>query len=307
MVAVSHIKSVTIADFTGTVTVFNSLGSTVTANATDIVRPSDWDSVHNYNLTITGNTSGSSTIGGATNFILAGGSNVTLSMNTAASIATISISAGGGILSRYTDWGGGFENSASSNITNNSLSIKGFLIYEDLSFSRVDLLGSLSIASSATANTYAMAVSSVMVPYTRNASTLSPIVGASGTTTFSGASNTASFNSLTGPRLFSFPLSTKLSAGEYFAGFQFSTNSSATGTATTSGMTLGVAFGTNALTSATEWRDIGSTNVASTNIVFGGVFSTNISNTTQTLALSAITQTGTAGVRAGVPLIFRNW
>ena len=88
--AISHIKSNTIADFTGTVTVFNSVGSTQTANATDLVRPIDWNSVHNFFQTISGNTAGSSTMSG-TNLVWAGGNNITLSNNTAAGAATISI------------------------------------------------------------------------------------------------------------------------------------------------------------------------------------------------------------------------
>ena len=83
--AVSHVKNVTIADFTGTVTVFNSAGATVTANATDIVRPSDWTSAHNQFITISGNTVGASTMSG-TNIVLHGGNNVTLSANGASLI-----------------------------------------------------------------------------------------------------------------------------------------------------------------------------------------------------------------------------
>ena len=75
--AISHVKSVTIADFTGTVTVFNSAGATTTANATDIVRPTDWNSVHNQYFTLTGNTNNASTASGS-NVVLSGGNGVTL-------------------------------------------------------------------------------------------------------------------------------------------------------------------------------------------------------------------------------------
>jgi filamentous hemagglutinin len=93
--AVSHIKNVTIGDFTGTVTVLNSQAITVTANATDIVRPSDWNSQHNQFLTLSGNTAGSSTVSG-TNIVFQGGNNLTLSAATAAGAATIVFSAGAG-------------------------------------------------------------------------------------------------------------------------------------------------------------------------------------------------------------------
>jgi len=76
-VSVSHIKSNIIPDFTGTVTQFDSLGQTVTVAATDLVRPSDWNSVHNQFFTLTGNTNNASTVSG-TNVVLSGGNGVTL-------------------------------------------------------------------------------------------------------------------------------------------------------------------------------------------------------------------------------------
>jgi hypothetical protein len=75
--SISHVKSNTIADFTGTVTVFNSVGATETRNATDLVRPSDWNSAHNQFYTLTGNTNNASTASG-TNVVLSGGNGVTL-------------------------------------------------------------------------------------------------------------------------------------------------------------------------------------------------------------------------------------
>ena len=86
--AVSHVKSNTIGDFTGTVTVFNSQGSTATAAATDIVRPGDWNSAHNQYVTISGDTLGTSTASG-TNIAFGGQNNVQLSMSTAAGGATV--------------------------------------------------------------------------------------------------------------------------------------------------------------------------------------------------------------------------
>lgn len=59
-----HIKTNTVADFTGTVTVYNQTGGTQTVAATDLVRPSDWNSQHKMLLTFTGNTTGNSTVSG---------------------------------------------------------------------------------------------------------------------------------------------------------------------------------------------------------------------------------------------------
>jgi hypothetical protein len=52
LATITHIKSNTIGDFTGTVTLFNSAGTTVTALATDLVRPSDWNSNHSVQITM---------------------------------------------------------------------------------------------------------------------------------------------------------------------------------------------------------------------------------------------------------------
>ena len=51
---ISHIKSNTIADWTGAVTVGNSTGGTGTVNASDLVRPSDWNSSHAASIQLTG-------------------------------------------------------------------------------------------------------------------------------------------------------------------------------------------------------------------------------------------------------------
>jgi len=89
--AVSHVYSNTAADFTGTITGFNSQGSTVTIAATNLVRPSDWNSAHNQYFTLSGNTNNSSVVSG-TNVVLSGDNNITL----IGSGATIGISAAGG-------------------------------------------------------------------------------------------------------------------------------------------------------------------------------------------------------------------
>jgi hypothetical protein len=59
--AISHVKSITIADGTDT----------------NIVRPSDWNSAHNMFFTLSGNTNNASTVSGQ-NIVLSGGPNITL-------------------------------------------------------------------------------------------------------------------------------------------------------------------------------------------------------------------------------------
>ena len=95
MSAVSHVKTNTIGDFANTVTVFNSQGSTTTAAATDLVRPGDWNSAHNFYQTISsvggtagGKTFGTSTMSG-TNLVLGAQDGMVLSNSTAAGAATV--------------------------------------------------------------------------------------------------------------------------------------------------------------------------------------------------------------------------
>ena len=78
--ALSHVKVDTIADLTGTVTIYDSAGITATVAATGLVRPSDWNSAHNQFITVSGNTVGASTASG-TNIIYQGAGIVTLSAN----------------------------------------------------------------------------------------------------------------------------------------------------------------------------------------------------------------------------------
>lgn len=75
--AIVHVFNNAAVDFTGTVTGFNSQGSTATLAATNLVRPSDWNSAHNQLYTLTGNTNNASTASG-TNVVFSGGNNITL-------------------------------------------------------------------------------------------------------------------------------------------------------------------------------------------------------------------------------------
>lgn len=104
--AVQHVYSNAVADGT----------------ATSVVRPSDWNSYHNQYVTISGNTSGQSTISG-TNIVFEGGNNVTLSANTAAGAATIIVS--GGDTSQFLTTA--MQSNAGSNFvgTNSALTANG--------------------------------------------------------------------------------------------------------------------------------------------------------------------------------------
>ena len=141
LMAISHVKSNAIGDFTGTVTVLNSLGLPTTAAATDLVRPSDWNSVHNQFYTLSGNTSNASTASG-TNVVLQAAGNITL----VGSTDTIVIS-GGPVI-------GGWEpipmgnNSTFSSQGQNSLYLQKLNPDEAYSFNNFELSVSGSFVSS---------------------------------------------------------------------------------------------------------------------------------------------------------------
>jgi hypothetical protein len=62
--AVSHLFTSPNADWTGTVTLFNSQGCTTSAIASQLIKPSDWNSAHAQFYTLTGNTTNQSTASG---------------------------------------------------------------------------------------------------------------------------------------------------------------------------------------------------------------------------------------------------
>lgn len=86
---ITHLKSAVQADFTGTVTGFNSAGATTTLAATDLIRPVDWNSGHGVIQTISSQTGGDTSAISGTNIVYGGTNAVTLRASTAAGGGTI--------------------------------------------------------------------------------------------------------------------------------------------------------------------------------------------------------------------------
>lgn len=228
---------------------------------------------------------------------------VSLSVN--GSTISIGAPAYAATLSRMDFWPAGAI--SSSQQTNGSASFRYIQVGEPVSFTRVDVPILVSLGSSGTTNTGDIEISSGMVLYSRSGSTLSPIVGAFGTTTISWASNTSNWSNLTGGKNVSFPIASSLTPGEYWVGFQLSTtNNSSIGLSTTLlGNTLSMLVGSTY--TASQIGDFGSTYVASQNVISQGVNSVTITATGMTIPMSNITASGTAGVAANFPVIFRNY
>jgi hypothetical protein len=92
--ALYHAFTNNIPNATGTLTVWNG-ATTATVAATDIVRPTDWNSQHIQQVTLSGHVAGNSTLSG-TNIIYEGGHNITLSGTSNTIIFSVHGGGGGG-------------------------------------------------------------------------------------------------------------------------------------------------------------------------------------------------------------------
>ena len=274
----------------------------------------------NSQTTYTSGTANLSVVGGAMTIASTTGQSFNFSVPQTSSLSAtggVSISTNGSTISigapSYSPMSNWIHNSAAMyssstlNMINTSGSLVRMLIPEQISFSRVELAVSVSGATSATANTAAMALSAVGVLYSRSNATLTPIVGQSSTTTYSYASNSGVYASITGPRLLSFNLATSLPAGEYYFGVQLSSATSSVGTATTNlGWSIAPVFGTS--NTIAPWQNLSVATATSANLMqpLQGVNTASISNTSQTIQQSQINHSGTLGARANMVVIFRN-
>lgn len=193
------------------------------------------------NLGSTGGTSG--VVGG--HLVLAASSNYSLSQSSSSSGVTITLIGDDPIASYWREDTAQFYSSTTGSITNGIAHFVRMEIPHQMSFTRIDIPMSLSVATTASAVTAAMQLSAVAVLYSRSVSNiLSPILGVSSTTTYSWASNTGVYLSVTGARVFSFPIATLIPRGEYYLGLQWSTDS---------GSSLTEAAATTALAASFIW------------------------------------------------------
>lgn len=174
---------------------------------------------------------------------------------------------------------------------------------------RVDAMFHWQQASTANANTIAIAMTILCGIYTRNASTLNTVSSASTQTTYTYASSTAGNTQLTGVayRPVSIPMNVNMTPGAYYMGFGISTSYSSIGTATsTAAQTISV-VGAPQGSSAVPWTDE-FTRVTNTSVGMlsgHGVYSAAVSSVVPAISLSAINQSGSYFHRANIALVFR--
>src|SRR5258706_2880187 len=83
---VQHVFSNTVANVTGTITIWHVSAIQQTIAATNVVRPQDWNSTHNMSVTLTGNTAfGNTSVVGGTNIIFRASGGIMFSGNSAGS------------------------------------------------------------------------------------------------------------------------------------------------------------------------------------------------------------------------------
>jgi hypothetical protein len=202
-VAVSHIKSSTIGDFTGTVTVHNSTGGTATVAATNLVRPSDWNSGHAQLYTLSGNTTGAST-GSGTNVVY----QVNAPLNASANGATIVL--GRQTLSGLDQFGPAAEivygQQGAGTLHVAPLNNHG----NPFQFDRVLIPVQFSNASN---SSNSFTISAAVGIYTLNGSTLSTLASTSISTNFTASGTAGSYSLWGGPRNLTIPWTTTIGGG----------------------------------------------------------------------------------------------
>ena len=328
MAALSHVKSNSIGDFTGTVTVFNSQGSTQTANATDLVRPGDWNSAHNFFQTISGDTAGQSTASG-TNLVFGATNGGRLSLSTAAGAATLWMEH-----QRDRTFIPYYPASTSSQTiggfgtTTASAWVFPMSVYDPIEFNELRILQSQSFVSSTVSGQ--QTITSQYGLYTRNGATLSQISSGSfslaltvssvsatlsypnatgtagytyGTTTVTATAQAQSFLGTVGNRVIGmqFGNSMSLSGGLYWLGVhqRQSTSSAAVGIST--------AFVGNNMGAAQSVAGLGQASSAVTSggyhFNWGPMTSTGLAGHSGTALPSTIAVSGIANTVAIMPMV----
>jgi hypothetical protein len=169
-VAVSHAKQDPRGNVTGTLTVFNSQGSTASAAATDLIQAMDWNSRHQQYMTISGNTGGDSSAATATNFVTAGNPGARIGMSTAAGGATQWFSR----VEPANVWMSEYEPHqlpgmiTNSSLGQNSLYFVPFYVRKGVYASRVNFFASVGTTFSAGNNTKSAGITFSCAIYSRH-------------------------------------------------------------------------------------------------------------------------------------------
>lgn len=244
--ALSHVKSAALADWTGTVTVFDYQGNTATVAATDLVRPSDWNSAHNEFFTLAGQTTTGSTASGtnvrlhASGGALIGGTSdsVIVSLPVLSMFEPNPLISGSGVSSHAPAswWFNKVSLPAPVTVSNvffiNSISLttnantrsasysKGLTI-----FRRVDFGANSTQFTTVTTASFGLSMSLTGAGVITFKWVTDTTGGTTSRTLFGGGGGAGLSSALSGNVLFAMPMVTSLSEGEYFFAHRHSTTS----------------------------------------------------------------------------------
>lgn len=122
---VTHVKSNTIADAAGTVTFWDG-ATTQSVVASNLVRPSDWNSAHNLQYNMTGNTLGSSSVSATDIYFGATNHGISLSASTAAAAPATMWIVGNALVSQWQN--GSLNATQTQGITNSGAVSTAFVV-----------------------------------------------------------------------------------------------------------------------------------------------------------------------------------
>ena len=213
---ISHVFSNAQADATGTLTVWNG-ATTASVAATDVVRPSNWNSAHNQYYTLSGNTNGASTASG-TNVVLQGMGNVTL----VGSTGTIGISVAGGTATMWQPFNEGVNVAGQRGQGSWALAPLPTPPTAAGGVVSIDRVCFPIVFSNSSNSTGTASVTMSIGLYTKNASSLSLAHSTTGTlaVTYSGTVNNSTY---AGVRLMTVPWTTSFGDDRYYVAIASST------------------------------------------------------------------------------------
>lgn len=202
---VAHVKSITVADGTNT----------------NIVRPGDWNSNHNFYQTITGNTAGQSTASG-TNLLFGGTNGISLSLSTGAGVATMWFDGGRSAKTYYNL----YENIQSVvSQQNASLYLRPMVV--DVAVQHDRLMFPVLVTNSSNSSG-SQTISVWAGIYTKNGSTLSLVSSVLGTLAMTQSGTVGSYSILSGIRNMTVGWTNTILPGDYYFGLVSRTTSGGT-------------------------------------------------------------------------------
>lgn len=240
---ITHVKSNTVADATGTVTFWNGT-TTGSIAATNAVRPSDWNSQHALQFTLAGNTTGNSTVSG-TNVIFNGAGGISIGGSNGSLMISGPSGGAAGSMSAWRPFELG-NNTTFSALGQNTIYLQHFIPDENVAFSNMEFWGRGSFASSTNNNSNVMTIryglysqetganstrmtlagsSSVLFTSAYSSSTSAAMTfSGNGSSYTTGTNNTSVLTNASGPNHYYFPFVSTLSSNvKYAVGLHVST------------------------------------------------------------------------------------